>query len=63
MDKVIDYLDAARSENENIYINYKDYTFYSLLDDRDTCYLKVTGYDYETYVNLDAKREFENEQF
>ena len=50
LDEAVSALEAYKRMGDNVYINFSDKKLYSLLDDRDSCYTKVTGEDYETYT-------------
>lgn len=49
IDNAIEFLAEAKKNGENIFINFNDVKLYSMIDDRDSCYLKVTGEDYLTF--------------
>ncbi len=53
LDQAYQVLQKAKQNGENIYINFNGHKLYSLLDDEDMCYIKVTGL---------SKQEFDNRQ-
>lgn len=53
LDDAVEFLNDARAEGRNIYIEFNGQKLYSLLDDEDSCYMKVVG---------TTKKEFEQEQ-
>ncbi len=57
VDTMIEYLDMAAEEGENVVTTYYNQKFYSLLDDRDSCYFKLTGFDYNTFCQLESENE------
>ncbi len=57
LDEAVFALQYYKRRGMNVYIPFRDQKLYSLLDDRDSCYIKVTGENYETYT-----KHFEEEQ-
>ena len=53
LDNAVEFLNDARAEGRNIYIEFNGQKLYSLLDDEDSCYMKVVG---------TTKKEFEQKQ-
>ena len=53
LDNVIVALLEYKSKNENVYVEFNGHKLYSLLDDIDSCYVKVTG---------KSRQEFKNEE-
>ena len=53
LDDAVEFLNDARAEGRNIYIEFNGQKLYSLLDDEDSCYMKVV---------CTTKKEFEQEQ-
>ena len=53
LDNAVKLLNDARAEGRNIYIEFNGQKLYSLLDDEDSCYMKVVG---------TTKKEYEQEQ-
>ena len=53
LDQVIESLDTEAKNNNNIFIDFHGTKLYSLLDDKNSCYQKVTGLDYESYCRLE----------
>ena len=49
LDEVVAALETYKKNDINVFIQYNDKNLYSLLDDRDSCYMKVTGKTYEQY--------------
>lgn len=60
LDEVIEYIELLGSGEEkvNVVVEYKGHKFYSLLDNKDSCYRKVYGLDYKQYLkNVEDERE------
>ena len=53
LDNAVKLLNDARAEGRNIYIEFNGQKLYSLLDDEDSCYMKVVG---------TTKKEFEQKR-
>ena len=53
LDQIIESLDTEAKNNNNIFIDFHGTKLYSLLDDKNSCYQKVTGLDYESYCRLE----------
>ena len=51
LDRAIADLENHRKAGENYYVEFKGQKLYSMLDDRDSSYWKVTGKTYEDYAN------------
>lgn len=53
-----------KKQGENIFVNFNGNKLYALLDDRDSCYEKVTGYKYDEFqeVSKAERRAFEERQ-
>ena len=45
LDEIIDLLAKHKKWGSNVYVNFNGKPLYSLLDDADSCYKKVTGMD------------------
>ena len=56
LDQAVVALENYKKKGENVFINFNNHKLYSLIDDIDSCYEQVTGYDYETYQT--NRREF-----
>ncbi len=62
LDDVISYIELLNEGNDpiNVVVEYNGQKFYSLLDNRDSCYKKVYGVDYKAYIeNQEAEIEME----
>lgn len=55
LDEVIKFLDEANKNGKNIYVVFNDKNLYSMLDDKDSCYKKVTGYTKGEYDAIHQK--------
>lgn len=56
LNAVVSFLEKQLLEGKNVYCEFNRKKLYSILDDRDSCYLKVTGKTYEEYEK--AQREW-----
>ena len=56
LDEAVRYLENALINKKNIYITFSGKELYSLLDDRNSCYEKVTGEPYEQF-EMGLKKE------
>ena len=57
LDQAVDALEDYKKKGMNVYILFRDQKLYSMLDDRDSCYIKVVGEKYETYTrHLEEER-------
>ncbi len=60
---VVEYLAEAKAKGENIFYRFKGEKLYSLFDNRDTCYKKVTGYSYQKFLEKkEREREMEERE-
>ncbi len=64
LDRAIEVLEKAKEENENIYLDFNGQKLYSLIDDTDSCYLKVTGKTKDEYMKAleEWRKQQEEEQ-
>ncbi len=70
LDDAIKYLANAKKRGENIYLNFNGNKLYSLLDDEDSCYVKIVGMNKKEFDEQEKKymeefkkrREKEQEQ-
>lgn len=60
LDEAVRYLENALLNKKNIYITFSGKDLYSFIDDRDSCYLKVTG---ETYMQFEEGMNREKNEF
>jgi len=63
LDDAVKILKVAKEKDENIYINFNGYNLYSMFDDEDSCYKKVTGRDKDFFAQVRNPRdtfEYEN---
>ncbi len=51
LDEVVEALEKYARKNENVCIEFNEEKFYSLIDDRDSCYLRLTGKNYSDYLS------------
>ena len=49
LDDVIRIFEKCKNENKNVYVKFSGQKLYSLIDNRDSCYKKVTGKTYEEF--------------
>ena len=59
LDEIVTAFEKYRDQNKNIYINFNGQKLYSLIDDRDSCYKKVTGKSYTDFKESQKKRHEE----
>ena len=59
LDEVIKKLQVFKSANVNVYVDFNGSKLYSLLDDEDSCYKKVTGKSKEEFE--EAERQWREE--
>jgi hypothetical protein len=60
IDKMIEVLEEKKAQGENCYYDFNGHKCYSLLDDQDSCYVKITGKTKEKY---DADRKKWHEEY
>lgn len=53
LDEVIVALENAAKQKNNIFIDFHGEKLYSLIDNKNSCYEKVTGLDYESYCRFE----------
>ncbi len=60
LDRITQLLEDLKNENKNVYINGYGTKLYSMLDNRDSCYKKVTGKTYEEFKNQNLENSTPN---
>ena len=60
LDSVIISLLNYKNEGKNVYVDFNGTPLYSLLDNVDSCYMKITGMNRNDYLNAKARIVDEN---
>ncbi len=58
----VKFLEGKKNRGENVMLNFNGHKLYSLLDDRDSCFKEVTGYNYDEYMKVQERNRLEYEQ-
>lgn len=59
IDELISLIDKYKEKGENYWFEFKKEKFYSLLDDEESCYKKITGLTKDEYYEKQQKLEYE----